>query len=47
MYALYLKKKFIYFERESISGEGADGEGERESQVGFTPSDQRLTWGLI
>ena len=41
--------KFIYFierEKERVSKEGAEREGERESQAGSMLSVQSLVWGL-
>ena len=41
--------KFIYFierEKERVSKEGAEREGERESQAGSVLSVQSLVWGL-
>ena len=37
----------VHWESESVSGEGVDGKGERESQSGSVLPVQNLVWGLI
>ena len=44
---MFFKKYLFLREREGENGGGAEREGERESQVGFTVSAQSRTWDLI